>query len=170
MGKFKSLVNSPAGMKGFRARYHIPQGVGLGYCPSDQILTNKETGQVVIPMIAFIEGEMRIPMGRVTRDYLLNHRLAPHQCAAKMFRVLGCVDALNDQINLDFSWHDVVHLYECHCLSGVYYLKSRSDEVGLISCLPKSSKGLKDDYLVISGEWHEGLHCLVRAGTPNGVL
>ena len=68
-------------------------------------------------------------------------------------------------MNLGLSWHDVVHY-----LSGTYYLKSRSDEVRLISCLPKSNKGSKDDYLVISGEWHDGLHCPVRAGTPDGVL
>ena len=69
-----------------------------------------------------------------------------------MFRVLGCVDALNDQMNLGLTWHDVAHMYECHSLAEGYYLKSRSEEVRLISFLPKSNKGLKDDYLVISRE------------------
>ena len=86
-----------------------------------------------------------------------------------MLRVLGCVDALNDQMNLRLAWHDIAHMYECHSLAGGYYLKSRSEEVRLISCLPKSNKGLKDDYLVVFGEWHDGLHCPVRAGTPGGV-
>ena len=86
-----------------------------------------------------------------------------------MFRVLGSVDALNDQMNLGLTWHNVGHMYECHSLAEGYYLKSQSEEVRLISYLPKSNKGLKDDYLVIYGEWHDGLHCLVRAGTPNGV-
>ena len=96
MGRFKHLVDSSAGMEGFRAKYHIPQGVGLEYCPSDRILTDRETGQVVIPMIAFIEGEMTLPIGRITRNYLLNHKLTHHQYTANMFRVLGCVDALDD--------------------------------------------------------------------------
>ena len=78
MGRFKHLVDSPASMEGFRAKYHIPQGVGLHYCPPKQILTDREEGEVVIPMIAFIEGGMTLPMGRITRDYLLNHRLCPH--------------------------------------------------------------------------------------------
>jgi len=39
MGRFKHLVDSPAGMEGFRAKYCIPQGVGLEYCPPDQVLT-----------------------------------------------------------------------------------------------------------------------------------
>ena len=36
----------------------------------------RQEGEVVIPIIAFIEGGMRIPMGRVTRDYLIAHRLS----------------------------------------------------------------------------------------------
>ena len=89
MGKFKSLVDSLAGMEGFRAKYHIPQGVGLEYCSSNQILTKRETGQVVIPMIAFIERGMTIPMGRITRDYLRGHRLASHQHVTNMFGFQG---------------------------------------------------------------------------------
>ena len=76
-------------------------------------------------MIAFIDGGMTLPMGRITRDYLLNHRLTPHQCALNLFRVLGSVDVLNEQLGLGFIWHDVVHMYECCQLFGAgYYLKS----------------------------------------------
>ena len=96
MGRIKHLVDSPAGMEGFRAKYHISQGVALRYCPPDWVLTNREEGEVVIPMIVFIEGGMTLPMGRVTRDYLINHRLCPHQYALNLFRVLGSVDALNE--------------------------------------------------------------------------
>ena len=103
MGKFQELVDSPTRMEGFRAKYYIPSRVGLEYCFSDQILTERETGQVVIPMIPFIEGGMTIPIGRITEDYLRGHRLAPHQCAANMFRILGCVGALNEQMNLGLS-------------------------------------------------------------------
>ena len=110
-------------------------------------------GQVVIPMITFIEGEMTLPMGKITKDYLFNYRLTPHQCAPNLFRVLGSVDALNEQLGLGLTLHDVVHMYECRQLSGVgYYLKSQSEIVRLISCLPKSNKGMKDDYLIVSRE------------------
>ena len=87
-----------------------------------------------------------------------------------LFRVLGCVDALNEQMGLGLTWHDVIHLYECHTLSGAeYYLKSRSDVVKLISCLPKSNKGMKDDYLIVSGEWSDGLHYPTQAGDPSWI-
>ena len=125
-------------------------------------------GQVIIPMNSFIEGGMTIPMGRITRDYLFNHRLTPYQCATNLFRVLGCVDVLNKQMGLGLTWYDVVHMYECHKLAGVgYYLKSQSEDIGLISCLPKSNKGIKDDYLIVLGEWSDGLHCPTRAGDPS---
>ena len=85
-------------------------------------------------MIAFIKGGMTIPMGRVTQDYLINHRLTPHQCASNLFRILGSVDALNEQMGLGLTWLDVVHMYECQKLTSTgYYLKSRSDIVRLIS-------------------------------------
>ena len=170
MGRFKHLVDSPASMEGFRARHHIPQGVALQYCAPDQILTNREVGEVIIPMIAFIEGGMTLPMGRITRDYLINHRLTPHQYAPNLFRVLGCIDTLNEQMGLGLMWHDVVHMYECHKLASArYYLKSQSDIVRLISCLPKSNKGMKDDYLIVSGKWNDGLYYPTQAGKPCGV-
>ena len=149
MGRFKYLVDSLAAMEGFKAKYRILQGVALQYCAPNQILTDREVGEVVILMIAFLEGGMTLPMGRVTRDYLINHRLTPYQCTPNLFKV---------------------HLYECHKLADAgYYLKSQSDIVKLISCLPKSNKGMKDDYLLVSGEWHDGLHCPTRVGHPGGV-
>ena len=50
----------------------------LEYCSPDRVHTDREMGQVVIHMIAFIEDGMMLPMGRITKDYLLNHRLTPH--------------------------------------------------------------------------------------------
>ena len=157
-------------MEGFRAKYHISQGVTLQYYAPDWIVIDKNEGEVVIPMIAFIEGGMILPMGRVTRDYLINHRLCPHQCSPNLFRVLCSMDAFNEQMGLRLTWHDVVHMYECHLLADSgYYLKSRSNIVRLVSCLPKSNKGMKDDNLIASGEWHDGLHCPTQKGKPRGV-
>ena len=110
-------------------------------------------------MIAFIKGGMTLPMGRITRDYFIAHRLCPHQCAPNMFRILGCVDALNEHLYLGLTWHDAVHMYEFHSQAdGGFYLKSRSAVVRLFSCLPKSNKGMKDDYVIASRSWHDGLN------------
>ena len=52
-------------MEAFRAKYRIPQGVVLEYCPPEGVLTDKEVGQVIIPMIVFIEGGMALPTRRI---------------------------------------------------------------------------------------------------------
>ena len=109
-------------------------------------------------------------MGRVIRDYLINHRLCLHQCAPNLFRVLRSVDTLNELMNLVLTWHDFIHMYKCHSLANArFHLKSRSDTIRMVSCLPKSNKGLKDNYLIASEEWHDGLHCPTREGEPGGV-
>ena len=108
MGRFIHLVDTPTGMEGFRVLYHIPRGICLWYYSLGKWLTHRREKEVVIPMIAFIEGGMRLPMGSVTRDYLIAHKLYPHQCAPNLFRVLGSVDALNEQMGLNLTWHDVV--------------------------------------------------------------
>ena len=104
-------------------------------------------------MIAFIEGEMTIPMGSITRSYLSYFRLSPTQCASNMFRVLGSIDALNEMMDLKLTHHDVNWMYNLHHLTGQgYYLRSRYPEVRLIQCLATSNKNLKEDFLIFSGE------------------
>ena len=121
-------------------------------------------------MIAFIEGGMTLPIGRITQDYLINHRICPHQCAPNLFRVLGSVDALNEHLRLGLTLHDVVHMYECHSLKNArFYLKFRSNVVRLVSFLPKSNKRMKDNYLIASRVWHDGLHCPIREGKLGGI-
>ena len=142
----------------------------MRYYSSEGLAFNRDVGEFIIPMIAFIEGGMILPTSRITRDYLRNHRLSPQQCAANFFRILGAIDALDRDLGLGLTWHDVVHLYESHKQKGVgFYLKSRSDAVRLISCLPKFNKGMKDDYLIVSGPWHDGLPCPPQLGEPDGV-
>ena len=38
MGRLEKMVDSPAGMAGFRAKYRIPPEVGLEYCHQEEIL------------------------------------------------------------------------------------------------------------------------------------
>ena len=170
MGRFASLVNSPSKIELFKEIYHIPQEMGLRYCSTEQIITNREMGEFIISIISFIEDRMTLPMGRITRDYLINHRLCPYQCAPNMFRILGYVNAFNEHLRLGLTWHDVVHMYECHSqVDGGFYLKSQSPVVRLISCFPNSNKGMKDDYLIASGAWHDSLHCPTQERELGGI-
>ena len=69
-------------------------------------------------------------------------------------------------IHDDINW-----VYKLHHLKGQgYCLKSRYPEFRLIQCLPNSNKGWNKDILIVSGEWHDGLPCPMREGTPGGAL
>ena len=50
-----------------------------------------------------------------------------------------------------------------------YYFKCKVPAIRLISCIPKTNKGMDEDFLIISGEWHDGLHCPTQDGEPGGV-
>ena len=107
MGKFKRLVESEEGMESFRTKYRIPPTVGMRYTTQGKKVGARKTGEMVIPMIAFIKGGMTIPMGTITRNYLRFFRFSPTQCTPNMFRVLGSIEALNERINLNLTHHDV---------------------------------------------------------------
>ena len=88
-----------------------------------------------------------------------------------MFRILGCVDALNEKMGLRLTHYDVNWCYNLQHLRGKsYYMKMRDDNVRLIQCLPETSKGLNKDFLIVSGEWHDDLHCPTEEGEPGGVF
>ena len=169
MGRFKELVDTEEGMMNFRTKYNIPPHVGVRYAAQGEWYDERKTQEVVIPMIAFIEGGMTIPMGTLTRNYLRYFKLSPTQCAPNMFRVLGCIEALNERMNLNLTHHDINWIYNLqHLKNQGYYLKSRQAEVRMIQCLPQSNKGLKEDFLIFSGQWHDSLPCPVKEGEPGG--
>ena len=87
-----------------------------------------------------------------------------------MFRILGCVDALNEKMGLRLTHHDMNWCYNLQKLKGkIYYMKTRDERVRLIQFLPDSSKGLNKDFLIVFGEWHNGVPCPTVKGEPGGV-
>ena len=169
MGRFKYLVDFEKGMKSLRTKYNIPPNVGVRYATQGEWFDERKTWEVIIPIIAFIEGGMTIPMGTLTRNFLRFFRISFTQCAPNMFRVLRSIEALNERMNLNLTHHDVNWIYNLHNLKGQgYYLKSRYPEIRLIQCLSISNKGLKDDFLIFSRQWHNGLPCPVKEEIPGG--
>ena len=167
MGRFKHLVDSEEGIKKFRTKYRIPPSVGVRYAAQGEWVDGRKTGEVVIPMIAFIEEGTTIPMGTLTRNFLRFFRLFPTLCTPNMFKVLGSIEVLNERMNLNLTHYDVNWIYNLHHMKGQrYYLKSRYPEIRLIQCLPISNKGLKEDFLIFSGGWHDGLPYPTKEGTP----
>ena len=115
MGRFASLVSTPKVREAFKTKYNILAKVEIEieHCHLGEWYTKRPPGAMVIPMIAFIEGGMQIPMGRVTRDFLIFYRLSPTQCSPNVFRILGGVDMLNRKMGVNHTYHDVNWVYSC---------------------------------------------------------
>ena len=62
MGRFKKFVESEEVMEKFVTDYKIPNNVGLRYCKEGDWHIMRREGEVVISIIAFLEGGMRLPM------------------------------------------------------------------------------------------------------------
>ena len=118
MGRFKYLVDTEEGMRSSRSKYNIPPHVGVRYAAQGDWFDKRKTNEVFIPMIAFIEGGMTIPMGTITRNFLRFFRLSPTQRAPNMFRVLGSIEALNERMNLNLTHYDVNWIYNLQNLKG----------------------------------------------------
>ena len=56
MGRFASLVDTPEGIKSFKARYNIPSKVTIQHYLLGDWHAFRPKGVKVIPVIAFIEG------------------------------------------------------------------------------------------------------------------
>ena len=61
MGRFRCLVESEDDRERFRVKYKIPPTVGMIYVVEGEWVGDRKEVEVVIPMIAFIEGGMTIP-------------------------------------------------------------------------------------------------------------
>ena len=70
MVKLRKLVDTEEAMEKFIADYRIPPNVSLRHCKMGEWCLLRRMGEVVIPILAFIEGGMRIPMGLVMKSYL----------------------------------------------------------------------------------------------------
>ena len=131
---------------------------------------NRLAGSVVILMITFIEGGMEIPIGRITKDFLMNYRLTPTQCFPNVFRVLDSIDMINRKMGTNLTWHDVNWVYNCQKGKETKYcITCRVPAVRLISYMPESKNGVDKDFLIISSDWHHGLHCSTQEGEPDRV-
>ena len=111
MGEFKYLVDTLEGLSGFRRAYEIPDDVGVSYCPKVEVDFVKEKGKVVIPLVAFVEGEVKIPMSNLLTNFLRHFNVCPDQCTPNTFRVVSSVAKLNRRLYLNLTENDINYVY-----------------------------------------------------------
>ena len=138
----------------------------IRYVPvSDPALFQNQ--DLVLPIVAIVEGGVRIPMHPFLINFLVHFRLSPLQCVPNVFRIIMGTAVLMEKLGLNLTVHDITYVYRLQATGrNQYTLVARHWERKLVTGLPDSSKG-RDDYLVITGNWQNPLiSCPLTPGEP----
>lgn len=151
MGKFKSMVDTLERLVEFKRPYEIPEDVEVSYCPESEVEFSRGEGRVIIPLVAFVKGEVRIPMSRLLTNFLRHFKVFPDQCTPNVFRVVSNVNELNQRLGLNLIEHDINYVYSFqdsktsrfYYKTSGFYFKTRHREVRLTLGLSDSVKETK---------------------------
>ena len=167
-GKLARYVNTPETMALFRRLYRIPDDVGLRYVHWSDALP-PSLGELLIPVVAVVEGGVRFPIDPLLADFLNYFSLSPTQVNPNIFRIVMGTVELNRRLGLELSTYDIVWTYILHRNSKTesYSLRPKDINYTLVNGLPDTNRGFDDDYLVVSGEWFlPGRRCPTKDGVP----
>ena len=154
----------------FRRKYNFSDDVEVSYCLESKAILSRGEGRVVIPLVAIVEGGVRIPMSDLLTNFLHHFKVCPDQCTPNVFKIVRSVDTLNKRLGLKFTKHDINFIYSFQdSKTSGFYFKIRHGEVRLISGLLDSDKEIEGDYLIVLRNWYPGkIHCPTSVGKVGG--
>uniref|UniRef100_A0A2N9GR11 Uncharacterized protein n=1 Tax=Fagus sylvatica TaxID=28930 RepID=A0A2N9GR11_FAGSY len=166
-GKLARYVNTPQAMAVFRRHYGVPDDVYLEYRFWEDALTG-EPGDLILPLVAIIEGGVRFPIDPLLADFLDYFRLSPSQISPNIFRIVMGVVELNRWLGLNLTVHDIIATYTLRTTQHeAYSLRPRDVNNTLVNSLPNTNKEMTDDFLLVRGAWYyPGHRCPTVDGRP----
>ena len=130
MGRLAKLVNTEQNIDQFRKQYGIPENVQIRYASADD-LALLEYRDLVLPIIAIVEGGVRIPMHPFLIQFLTHFRLGPLQCVPNVFRIVMGTAVLMEKLGLELTVHDITYVYRLQ--------KTGKDQYTLVAVIGKGS-------------------------------
>ena len=128
--KLSCFVNTPEAMAVFRHVYEIPDDVGLKYVHWSDALV-PAAGNLLLPVVAIVEGGIRFPMDPLMADFLNYLGLSPSQVNPNVFRIVMGTAVLNRRLGLELGIHDILRTYILHhnTKTEAYSLRDRKSVV-----------------------------------------
>ena len=99
---YSHLLSSEASLATFRAAYDIPVDVDIAYCHQGDIDIQRRCGTntIFFPLMAILKGGIRFPVDPFVIGTLRFYGLCPDQLPLNFFRVVSCVNRLNQLFGL----------------------------------------------------------------------
>uniref|UniRef100_A0A2N9IFD1 Uncharacterized protein n=1 Tax=Fagus sylvatica TaxID=28930 RepID=A0A2N9IFD1_FAGSY len=166
-GKLARYVNTPEAMERFRRHYGVPDDVHLEYRFWEDAITG-EHGDLIIPLVAIIEGGVRFPIDPLLADFLDYFRISPTQISPNIFRIVNGVAELNRRLGFNLTVHDIIATYFLRTTQHeAFSLRPRDVNNTLVNSLPDTNKEMTDDFLLVRGNWYfPGHRCPTADGKP----
>uniref|UniRef100_A0A2N9IEH2 Uncharacterized protein n=1 Tax=Fagus sylvatica TaxID=28930 RepID=A0A2N9IEH2_FAGSY len=166
-GKLARYVNTPEAMERFRRHYGVLDDVHLAYRFWENAITG-EPGDVIIPLVAIIEGGVRFPIDPLLADFLDYFRISPTQISPNIFRIVNGVAELNRRLGFNLTVHDIIATYFLRTTQHeAFSLRPRDVNNTLVNSLPDTNKEMTDDFLLVRGNWYfPGHRCPTVDGKP----
>ena len=94
---FAHLLNTGASLASFRQTFNIPKDVNVAYCHESEIALYRRSGlsTAFFPLMAILEGGVRFLVSPLLPNTLRFYGLSPEQLPPNFYRVVSCVDRLN---------------------------------------------------------------------------
>uniref|UniRef100_A0A2N9HPZ9 Uncharacterized protein n=1 Tax=Fagus sylvatica TaxID=28930 RepID=A0A2N9HPZ9_FAGSY len=157
-GKLARYVNTPEAMERFRRHYGVPDDVYLEYRFWENAITG-EHGDLIIPLVAIIEGGVRFPIDPLLADFLGYFRISPTQISSNIFRIVNGVAELNRRLGFNLTVHDIIATYFLRTTQHeAFSLRPRDVNNTLVNSLPDTNKEMTDDFLLVRGNWYFPRH------------
>ena len=165
------MFDTSESLREFRRKYNFLEDVEVRYCSESKAILSRGEDRVVIPLVAIVEGGVRIPISDLLTNFLHHFKVFLDQCTPNVFRIVSSVETLNKKLGLKLTAHNINYIYSFQDSKTFgYYFKIRHGEMRLISGLSDSNKKTKGNYLIVSGNWYpDGIHCPTGAGKANGL-
>uniref|UniRef100_A0A2N9IPD9 Uncharacterized protein n=1 Tax=Fagus sylvatica TaxID=28930 RepID=A0A2N9IPD9_FAGSY len=166
-GKLARYVNTPEAMERFRRHYGVPDDVHLEYRFWEDAIIG-EPGDLIIPLVAIIEGGVRFPIDPLLADFLDYFRISPTQINPNIFRIVNGVAELNRRLSFNLTVHDIIATYYLRTTQHeAFSLRPRDVNNTLVNSLPDTNKEMTDDFLLVRGKWYfSGHRCPTVDGKP----
>ena len=104
----------------------------MAYCHESEIALYKRSRSSIafFPLMAILEGGVRFPVSPLLLNTLRFYGLSPKQLPLNFYRVVSCVDRLNQLYGSQLNHHDINFIYSlCGNKTTHYYLKVKDYRV-----------------------------------------